>query len=292
MPGLGGLASGQSLPGLVGFANPFGDFGIEQQTQLGRLREALGGLGEGADDEEAGLRSGRLGPVAGELAARREPQLAVGERFIGRAETDKDVQLRKLQEALKGEPAIAGVVGSSLLLASSILYTVSPSLATASGGVAAVGALVGNLVAWAKWLHQAEIFFADIKTKGGRRLLEADATDDSPLIGMYRQQMLGQLQTANKALKTWGDQMRAMQGAVQSGPFTAYLRQNAQALAVAQRALKAVGSSPLGSALRLQAPAEGATGLGASLMNGVSGNVGNGKLREQLTDSLNTLFRG
>lgn len=51
-------------------------------------------------------------------------------------------------DRLQGNPSVAGIVAPSLLLTSSILLTVSPSLATASTSIGIAGALITNAVSW------------------------------------------------------------------------------------------------------------------------------------------------
>ncbi|KXZ45611.1 hypothetical protein GPECTOR_52g14 [Gonium pectorale] len=305
--GLGGLGNVQSLLGLSsGLTNPLGSGQLSpaQAAQLAQLlTSTLGGQAAGglAGQVGAGLSGGLGGGVR-----RNDIPLEYGKPFVGSEETDKEVQLRQLQDALKGDPAIAAVVAPSLLLASSILFTVSPSLSTASGAIGAAGALIGNIVSWTKWLNQAEVFFVDLRTAGGRRLLAANSTDPGTLL--FRQQMYTNLQTANRAMQTWGAQLQKMQKNVGSGAFRSYLQQQAEALQQARRAVSVVASSPLGSALDLRSALPENFGanlgnlanLGSNIGKGVGGGIGgaggatlgNGEIAKRFSAAITDALKG
>lgn len=63
----------------------------------------------------------------------------------------------------QADSSVAYVVGPAVLLGSSICFTVANSLATASTSIGIAAALASNLVAWSRWINNAEIFILSLR---------------------------------------------------------------------------------------------------------------------------------
>ncbi|KAG2428169.1 hypothetical protein HXX76_011849 [Chlamydomonas incerta] len=135
----------------------------------------------------------------------------------------EQARLQQVQAALHGDPAMAAVVAPSLLLASSILLTVSPSLATASTGVGIASALIGNIAAWTRWINQAGIFFLELGDNRRRNLLatDGDGTDsegaDDADTQLARSQLLEQMRSATSQMRDWGSRVGTLRKGLQTG---------------------------------------------------------------------------
>ncbi|EFJ43776.1 hypothetical protein VOLCADRAFT_96137 [Volvox carteri f. nagariensis] len=296
MPNWGGLSLGG---GLNAFNNPF---------MFGGGMGPLGNLFQTRDGSEydTSVVDPNYGQPFGQPSvadqARQGLQSALS--WAPRSSAEKEKKIKELQAALKGDAAIAAIVGPSLLLASSILITVSTSLSTASTSVGIAGALAGNLVGWSKWINNAEVFFLKLRSGGKHRsLLEVagNNTDaDGPEAGRYRAQLLDQLRSANDVMSAWGHQLQRARNTVQDASFLDFLRSQQSALETARKALGAVQAHPLGAALDLRSASpmggllhsfrgSGDDGDGA---HGAGGLLGGSPIAEQIAKVVNNARNG